>query len=770
MNNKKPTGITIDLKKVLLKIISYWWLFAICLALAFGTGYFYLKYATPLYSAQAKVLVKQSGAGSSFSASAILSEGLGVEATSQELSDVIEVFRSRPIVTRALEAIQGNIIYHKLGGYSDQPIDRGLPITLESYELAQGLERVKIYLYIVSADQFELRTEPEVPGPVLSFGTLFENELGRFKITKSSYPSVAEGEIYQIGIVPVSAMVGYFQRSVEIEILGSRGSSILRFTMKDPLPRRLEDFITALIESYNQAEIDENGQALKTTLDFVTERIASLEIELDSIESDIERFKSQNNIITETASGSLGFALSDVQSGTATLDEFEVKGQLLNSLQVILEKEENELIPTNFLGIAPTLSGYIGEYNSLIIQRKNLRQTVSELSPSVKQINRNIFDLQEVIMESVINLRKDLEIPINQTRANVQQAQKDLKLIPFVEKQLLEKLRMQTTKETLFLFLLRKKEETELSLAVASANTRVLEAAQSTGYPVFPRKRLTHLGAGLVGLLLPLVIIFLREFLNDRIESEQEIKRITDIPILGRIPHYRAKEGQLVSQDERSPRSEMFRYIRTSLNFTNHKKDNHVIAITSSMSGEGKSITAINLGLTFAWSGKKTILIDLDLRRPKVGEYLNAPEGMGLTNYITGGASLEEVVRLAPQGDLAYISSGPVPPNPSELIMSDEMKELMKALIASYDVIIIDCPPVGVVADALLMRDYVTNMIHVIRHKKATKSSVEYLEEQHQSGELVNPLLILNDINPSSAGGSYGGYHADRGKGYYLKN
>lgn len=770
MDNQNNLKLSIDFRKWLLKILSYWWLFLLCLSASYGLGYFYYEFSTPLYSTQAKVMIKGVGGGS-LTTSSILSEGLGLESGGQDLGNIIEVFRSRPIVTRAVEAMDGNVAYHKVGDFKDQPLDSGLPLTLQEYELSETLKRFTFFVRINSDNRFEFTEDPEEQGETYSFGDVIINKNGRFKLSIADYPKVVEGEVFKVSVLPVANMVRYFQRSIETEIVGRASSNILRFSMMDPLPKRTEAFISALIEAYNFAEIDDNVEVMKSTLSFVEERITSIKVELDSIESDIEQFKSDNNIITETATGSLGFALDEVRSGTAALTNYEVESQLLVSLQEFLEKNEYELIPTNFLGIAPTLTTYIGQYNNYIIQRQNLRLTVSDLSPSVKQLDRQLFDFKELILESIINLRKDLEIPINQTTKQVEEAQRNLKLIPYVEKQLLEKLRMQSTKEALYLYLLRKKEETELSLAVASANTRVLEEAQSSGGPVFPRKRMTRMGSLILGLIIPTFFIFIREFLNDKIESEDEVKGLTSIPVLGRIPNYRKQSATLLKLDERSVRAEMFRLIRTNLNFINRKKEKQILAVTSSNAGEGKSITAINLGLVIAFSGKKVLVIDLDLRRPKIAEYLGLDNSKGVTNYLMDPQSLDSFTQKAgDNGELSVMSSGPIPPNPAEMMMSDEMNDLLKSARSSFDVVIIDCPPIGVVADALLLRDHIDHFIHLVRHKKTTRRNLRELEEQYKNGELVSPQIIINDISQSMSGGSYGGYSSNKVKGYYMSN
>jgi capsular exopolysaccharide synthesis family protein len=562
-----------------------------------------------------------------------------------------------------------------------------------------------------------------------------------------------------------------YKNALAIESVGDKFSSILELKLIDQTPFKAQDILNTLIEVYNQEEIADNLVILERTVSFVDERIGRLSHELDSIETNIESFKSRNNIISESAESSLNFSLGELRSALAKLTDLELERELMLALENNLTNNPESLIPTNVSGNQPALAGLIDEYNELFLQRKKLDETVSDENPLYKRYTVQLNDLRGLIGRSLKNVESNLEIPIAQARTEIDQLQKNITSIPSVEKNLLDKLRLQSIKENLYLFLLQKKEETELSMAISRANTRIIEPARSSGGAIFPNPKITRLASVGLGLTVPILIIVLLDLMKVAVEDEETVKSLTSMPVLGRIPHYKKGENVLLKSGERSIRAEMFKLLRTNLDFANVDKKERVFVITSSMGGEGKSITAINLGITISLADKKVIIIDMDLRKPKIGKYLGMESEKGVTSFLVGDMPLSDVIARHPDyPNLSFINSGPVPPNPTEMILSDKTGDMIAALKKEYDYIIIDSPPIGVVTDGLLLRPHMTNMLYVVRHKKTRKDSLKMTEELYQQGEFPNPGIIINDIEVSRRSQAYGGYHSGYGYGYYLNN
>ncbi|MEL6945882.1 MAG: polysaccharide biosynthesis tyrosine autokinase, partial [Bacteroidota bacterium] len=343
----------------------------------------------------------------------------------------------------------------------------------------------------------------------------------------------------------------------------------------------------------------------------------------------------------------------------------------------------------------------------------------TEENPARQQLERELLDNYNLIVETIQNLRKDLAIPIQRVQQEIQRLESSITSIPSIERNLIEQTRMQGIKENLFLLLLQKREETALSEAVTAASTRIIDAARSTRSPVYPRRKLIYIASFLIGLFIPVGIISIRELFNTKIDSEEDIKLLTNIPIYGRIAQNKGKEHIVVKKGRRSAVNEMFRELRTNLNYLDVNSEKKIFSVTSSVPGEGKTFVAINLAITLALADRKVVIVELDLRKPRFQSYIGFDDNtLGVTNYLIGEKSLEEIKRSFPDNEnLTIISSGPIPPNPSELILSKRMGTLIQELQAEYDYIIFDNPPIGLVSDALLLRQFINNLLIVTRHR-----------------------------------------------------
>lgn len=759
----------IDIKKWGWKIVSHWWLFLIGLGITIPAGQAYLRYSTPKYQTRAMLLIKGVKGASALSELSILSDGLGLGDGGKELTNEIEILRSRPILTKVVEKLGIDITYYRQGVFRNTELYQDTPVLVSEYKLTDR-ERLTFYIKMGYYQDFEFRIREDEEGETHNFGEPFENQFGRFLITQNKTAKLIPGD-YQVNIMQSENVANSYKGALVIEAASSakRGSSILELKLIDATPTKAKNVLNTLMDVYNKEEIADNVVIFENTVSFVNDRISRLSNELDSIESNIESFKSANNIITETASSSLGFSLAELRQALSNLTAIELERELLLALKSNLVQEPESLIPTNVSGDAPILSGLIDRYNELFIKRKKLANTVSVENPLYIQNTVELNDLRDLINQSLENLLDNLEIPAANAKKEIRQLRTDLNAVPSVEKRLIEKLRLQSIKENLYLFLLQKKEETELSLAITRANTRIIEPARSGGSAVFPNKKTTRLASGLLGLLMPVLIIILIDLLKTTANDEDTVKSHTTVPIIGRIPHYKKNEGILLKPGERSIRAEMFKLLRTNLNFTNLDRKDQVFVVTSSTSGEGKSVTAINLGITISLSNKKVVVLDMDLRKPKIARYLELNQPLGVTNYLIGESGLSELMVCLPDyPNLSFIASGPVPPNPTEMIMSERTGLMIEELKKEFDYIIIDCPPIGVVTDGLLLRSYLTNMLYVVRHKKTKKESLREMEDMHKKGELVNPSIVINDISVDGRNKAYGGYSAGYGYGYYI--
>ncbi len=494
--------------------------------------------------------------------------------------------------------------------------------------------------------------------------------------------------------------------------------------------------------------------------------------ELDSVEGGIQRFKSKNEIISESASSSMDYTINEIRESLKLISNYEIQKSILQSLENFLLQDnfEMRLIPANLIAENPVLSGLVNQHNDLIIQNKQVATTASKQNPIRIALEEQITDTRNLILQTIQNLKRDLQIPVKQIEDNIRDLKRSMSSIPGIEKRLVEKMRTQEVKEKLFLFLLQKREETALSEAVTTAKTRTIDRARVSKYPVYPQPKLIMAMSGVLGLLLPFLLVLILGLFETKIDSEEMIKNLTNIPILGRIAYKKGNENVVVKHGSRSAINEMFRLLRTNLNFVNHGKPKQTIMLTSSISQEGKTFIALNLGITLSLAGKKVVLLGMDLRKPKLATYMGVPQGKGITNYLVGQNSIDEIVQpFQDNPNLSYITSGPTPPNPAELILSEKMKELLQELSERYDYVLIDTPPIGLVSDALLLRDYVDNILIVVRHKYTRKVMVRNMENMYSNGELQKASIIFNGVKQGGKYYGYGGYYYGKNQGYYVE-
>lgn len=770
MNSEvQKDAILIDFQRIFSRIISYWWLYILSVAIAFGIGQLYLRYADLEYSSRTVLLIKDAGRSGNISAQSILLSEAGLSTGGKSLDNEIQILKSLSMMTKVVERLSLNISYFRVGQVKETELYKRSPFFLEAHQFNEGENAVTYFIDLDDYESFVVRkSQDEESGVTHQFGSAFVTDRGTFLINLNPNEAIVKGT-YRLTVDPVHYSASDYKAKLLIERIGHQSSSsILELTIMDPVARKTSDILNTLIDVYNIEEINDENQIYRNTLDFIDKRVASLVYELDSVEGGIQRFKSANELIDNSASSSMDYTLGEIRKALQQISDYDIQKELLQSLERFLEKkEEYSLIPTNLLAENPVLSGLVIQYNSYALQYKKLTVTASELNPARIALQGQLDDIRSLIIETIQNLQKDIQIPIAKIEGNIENLKRSISSVPRIEKKLIEKMRTQAVKEKLYLFLLQKREETALSEAVTTAKTRTIDEARTPGYPVYPREKMIMAICIVLGIAVPTILVLLIGFFQNKVDSEETIRQLTDIPILGKISYSKTKEHVVVKLGNRSEINEMFRLMRTKLGFLNQGKEKQIILVTSSIPGEGKTFITINLGITLALSGKRVLLLGLDLRKPKMGTYLNSSKEMGITSYLMGQKSISEITQSYPdQNNLDFIASGPIPPNPAEQIMSPRMKAMLEELSEQYDYILIDTPPIGLVSDAFLLRDYVDNMLVVVHHNVTKKGMLKNLEMMKENQELKNVSLVFNGVKKGGSYYGYGGYN----KGYYVND
>jgi capsular exopolysaccharide synthesis family protein len=416
----------------------------------------------------------------------------------------------------------------------------------------------------------------------------------------------------------------------------------------------------------------------------------------------------------------------------------------------------------------PVLGDLLQKLSDLQLQYTQTKKIVPENNPAVVSLVDAINKLRPQILENIKSQRKNLEAGRNNITATNNEYAAMLKTVPEKERELLSISRQQAIKNNIYTFLLQKREETALSFASAVADSRVIDRAESVDAPVSPKRNLIYLAAILGALALGVVIIFIKDLFTRTIQQREDVEKYTDIPILGEVLYDRSKTSIVISEGKRSFIAEQFRQLRTSLAYMGVDENHKKIMITSSISGEGKSFIAINLGMSLSLMDKKVVLLELDLRKPKVSEQFNISRHVGLSNYLIGKANMEDIIKPTGHPNLSLITSGPIPPNPSELISNGRLPELLVYLENYFDYILIDTAPVNPVTDAFIISPMADVSLYVIRDKYTPKLFLKKITEKLRTQSFKNPAIVYNGIRGKGIG-KYG-YGYGYGYGYTDDN
>jgi len=742
---------------------KYWYLFLLSIIICLSISYAYLKYyAVPEYAISSSLLVKEDKGGGAGSEESF---NLNIFASSKNLNNEIEILESSSLMERVVGALGLTTTYHKVGSfrnielYGTQP-----PIKVVVDKLNPNISNQDVVITLKEGNRFDLEENDKHTS--YSFGQQIHRPYADFTIVADSNAqllnSYANSKLI-VGLHSLKTVASNFSQSIAIKPV-SKDATVVKVSMTDAIPERGRDIINKLVEVYNQEALEDKNQTATNTIHFLDERLKFLTSELTGVEKKVQKYKSENEVTDMTSQASS--YLEQANDYNKKLSDWDTQISVLKSIESYLTKNGNQyrLVPSA-LGIQdPTLSALIGKFNELQFERERMLRTTELSNPLVVNIDQQLTNLQSNILENLRNIKNGLLITSNNLRTNSGQFKSRIQQVPMLERQLQDINRQQETKQKLYLYLLQKREEAGLSLAGAVANTRVIDSAISTDYPIRPSKQIIYLAALLIGLLVPFAVIYSKELFNDKVETRQDVEHHTITPIIGELAHN--TQGPLVmTKGNRSSLAEMFRLIRTNLHFAATSPNDKVILVTSSMSREGKTFISLNLGATLVLAGKRAVVLEMDLRQPALLNMLGLSTQLGITDYIQSeDVTIESLLQPVPQVEgLFVIGAGQLVSNPAELMMSSKMGYLLNELRESFDNVIIDTAPVGKVADVFTLHRYVDQTVYVVRNGFTLKKQIELIDNILRSGKLPNPLIILNDVR-TKLKNSYGYGYGDESK------
>jgi capsular exopolysaccharide synthesis family protein len=788
-------GASYSFQKVFAHLVLNWQWYLLSLIICMSAAYIYLRYAHPIYQVSARMLVKDEDkkAGSSIKQMLPNMEDFGIMNNSSGFDNEMEILASPVTVHDAVKRLKLYTDYQLDGRirnqllYADQPVSVDLdPMSLDSldYYMLEGIRSIKITIMKKEKGYhadiglvYNGKVMKKYSEDIDSLGTSLKTDYGIISfLSNPKYKTYKEdrfekGFALLVTIRPPMAVALDYMRRLSVEPT-SKKTTIANITFDDENPIRGVDFLNELVHCYNdQANIDKNEIALKTE-QFINKRLEKIDAELGTTESSLVSYKRRNAVTRIEADAAQSLQLSAEYS--ARLADVNTQLQLLDYLQQYVDSPDNryKLIPANIGMNDQASTQLIADYNRTVQERNRLIRSASDQSPQVQTLTATLNDLEASIKQAFAQARHSAELQRSSIQSQYARYQGRIGSTPEQERVLNQIGRQQEVRSGLYLLLLQKREENSISLAATADKGKLIAMPLSKGM-ISPKKGKVFMIAFFIGLLIPFIILFIKQLLRYRIEGRDDVASLTKVPIVADVPVASEKAktaaGIVVQADKNTQMDEVFRSLRTNLQFMMVENEK-IILFTSGISGEGKTFLAANLAVSFALLGMKVVLVGCDIRKPALGRLFGTSNSkQGLTNLLRAEHVTAEDLRIETcssgvNPNLDLLLSGPVPPNPTELLSRKTLKELLDLLSETYDYIILDSAPVGLVTDTLQLARYANVCCFVCRADYSPKSNVALLDSLTQENKLPNACVVLNGVDMSKR--KYGYYY---GYGRYGK-
>ncbi|MBO4825915.1 MAG: polysaccharide biosynthesis tyrosine autokinase [Prevotella sp.] len=784
-----------DLQAILMTLVLNWKWFVLSVLLCLGLAFLYLRYATPIYQATAKLLIKDEN-NSSRARSSIDMTNLGMITNNYGIDNEMEILASRSLATQAVRDLKLYVTYKSEGNVVDKLMYKNQPVSVDvdrihverlTTPIQLRIEKEKAGYHVTGSYYVPLANGGQ-RGPYMidkTFNTL-PNTIGTgagvIYFTANTSKPMANGDAELVTVQSPTTAAYKYAGGLSVS-QSSKTTSIARLIFTDEIPQRAADYLKQLAVVYNrQANEDKNQVAIRTE-EFINSRLEKINNELGSTEGAIESYKKQNRMVELRINAQQ--AVGNTNEFEQRLADASTQIQLLNSLSQEVDNPVNkyQLLPAN-IGIQDgAATSLINKYNEIVMERNRLLRSAAENSPTVTPLTAQLESLSSSIRQALNQARRGLEIRRSSIASQVGKYSSQIAQTPEQERILTQIGRQQEVKSGLYLMLLQKREENSISLAATADKGKLIDNPQMLGQ-ISPKRQIILLIALIVGLLIPALILFLVKFLNYRIEGHDDVARLTRLPIIADVPvaseTAKTKADIVVHENTNNQMEEVFRSMRTNVNFM-LKEHQKVIMFTSSTSGEGKTFNAANLAVSYALLGKRVVLLGLDIRKPRLAELFEIDDhNHGITPLLaldepTWADVNSQILSSGVHANLDLLLAGPIPPNPSELVERPSLDKVIELLKEKYDYVLIDTAPVGLVTDTLQIGRIADATIFMCRADYTPKSNFGLINNLGQSQKLPNIAIVINGIDMSKKKyGYYYGYgkygrYAQYGYGRYGK-
>jgi capsular exopolysaccharide synthesis family protein len=765
----------LDLRALIGKLISRWYIFGIALLVMLPAAWLYLATTDNIYKIRASLLLD--GPAQPGMQGEKFMKGMELLGSNNETEDEIGILKSYQVVGTALRKLDFGVSYHEKKNFKAVEVyGRPFPFTIELDSTAAQIVGVPIYIERTSAKTFSLHASGEHAG-TYTFSTgksggsvekvdihsvwfmnepfVHENLKFRIKFNEPFEVGHDEGKYYFV-IHDLNAMTEAYTGSLDIKPI-ARESKMVEVVVKGKNPDKEVAFINKLLDVYLKNEVERRRQIGLKTIAFIDQQLEGVSTELKQVEASLESFRSQNNVldISKTAEN-LSKDLERLETERSKLDiKLKYYESIANSLKANnLSGLES---PSTFGMEDPLLNSMLLELSKMNQERTGLQYSTKEGNPVTEVLDLKIANQKKALLGNVNNFIGATKGAIADLDSKIRKIEGNVSRLPGSERQLVNIQRKFEFNDNVYSYLLEKRAEAGIAIASNTSEKTIVDRAKQIGAgPVYPNQRLILIGAIAIAFMFAFGLIIAKDFFTDSISSVEELERTTIIPHIGTIAHgsRRDRSTTLVAHSK-TEIGESFRSLRVNLQYLTHGMQDNVIGVTSSIASEGKTFCSINLAASLALSGRRTIIVDADMRKPRVAAHFHLKNDVGLSTYLIGHSTIDEVIKPTLIEGLDVITSGPIPPNPLDLIALPTMEELINDLKKEYDTIIIDSPPVGFVSEYIILMKYTDSNIYVVRANYTSRVHLEKINKLYKENKIKNVSILFNDARRAMNGYSY---------------
>ncbi len=769
----------VDLKRLFFLLLRHWYWLAICMVLGVAGGWFWGQTKHQAYSIDTSIIVPDKSNG--FDLENIFEKSVS-GSSSQSINNEIELLKSFTLNHRVVENLNWRTAWYEKDFFRWKGLYTREPFLVQELETGNNAENVAITIHPLENGKYDISVDGD--GIVNNervdinfsatgtFGQPFENQFFHFVLHKKDDKQPVDGKSYRFFFQNANGQTFSHLKRINVSQTDKNGE-VIRISIDGVEPLREIHYLNELVREYMGLKLEQQTETQKRSLEFIDKQLSGISDSLSAAGTNFSEFRSKNQLLDVSAQGNIVMEqLSDIEKERS---QQQIQLDYFRNLLVYLDKNENikQLVSPSVVGIEdPGLNSLVLKLSELYSRREVISFSARENTPTLILLNNEINQANKLLRENLVNLIDNAQQAIKSLERRYQNISSQLNNLPGKEQQLINIQRQFELTNEIYTFMLQKRAEIEISLASTVVDIQVIDPARMerilpTGMSLTV---LLALGA-LLGLALPALIILLGDMFNSKIHMQEDVEKLTPLTIIGNVLHSRHASELVVYEYPTAPISESYRTIRTNLQYKFTKTSEKVIGIHSIVPGEGKSFSATNLSSILAMNNKKVLLIGCDLRKPRLHQIFGVANETGLSNYLVGHSSMEEIVIETTIDNLFLVPSGPVPPNPAELLERERFNELMEWAKKNFDYIILDNAPVSMVTDGLITSRVCDLNIFILRYGVSRKSQLKFTNELAHKGVMKNPALVINDIKLDGFGYGYGygnSYKYAYGKGYYM--